>query len=165
MQGAAGAAAGSDGEVLFAVFQSPFLIGAGYQMLEPGGVGGVAGDGNVYALMLADGYAFQHIVGAVALYGGSLSVGEGPLLDDFQLAGVEIKVGLYIGEAVDSGDDISGVLAQAVQDNPQGLFSGTVGGAGDADGAFRGGKGLMACQESEALGFVSQQHSAQVAVA
>ena len=35
MQGAAGAAAGSDGEVLFAVFQSPFLIGAGYQMLEP----------------------------------------------------------------------------------------------------------------------------------
>ena len=52
MQGAAGAAAGSDGEVLFAVFQSPFLIGAGYQMLEPGGVGGVAGDGNVYASCL-----------------------------------------------------------------------------------------------------------------
>ena len=75
MQGAAGAAAGSDGEVLFAVFQSPFLIGAGYQMLEPGGVGGVAGDGNVYALMLADGYAFQHIVGAVALY-GALSPSE-----------------------------------------------------------------------------------------
>ena len=60
---------------------------------------------------------------------------------------------------------MSGVLAQAVQDDAQGLFADLVGGAGDADGALGGGKGLVAGQEAEALGLFAQQHRAQVAVA
>ena len=87
------------------------------------------------------------------------------LLDDLQLAGVVVKLGLHIGEAVDAGDDLGGVLAQAVQDDPQGLLAGLVGGAGDADGAFGGGEGLVTGQEGEALGLVPQQHGAQIAVA
>ena len=76
-----------------------------------------------------------------------------------------VILGLHIGEAVDPADDHGGVLAQAVQDNPQGLFPDLVGVQRDLDGAFRGGKGFMAGQEREALGFLIQQHGAQVAVA
>ena len=82
-----------------------------------------------------------------------------------QLAGVVVELGLYIGEAVDAGDDLGGVLAQAVQDDPQRLLTGLVGVAGDADGAFGGGEGLVTGQEGKALGLVPKQHSAQVAVA
>src|SRR5699024_7004048 len=46
----------------------------------------------------------------------------------------------------------------------QGLLTGLVGAAGNANGAFSSGEGLVAGQESEALGLVPQQHSAQVAV-
>ena len=45
MQGTAGAAAGSDGEVLAAILHALLLVGAGNGMLEAGGVGGVTGDG------------------------------------------------------------------------------------------------------------------------
>ena len=38
VQGTAGAAAGSDGEVLLAVLDSPLLVGAGNQMLEADGL-------------------------------------------------------------------------------------------------------------------------------
>ena len=34
------------------------------------------GDGNIYALVLHNGNALKHIVGAVALYGSALAVGE-----------------------------------------------------------------------------------------
>ena len=46
MEGTAGAAAGSNREVLDAVLVGPLLVGAGNQVLEADGVGGVAGDGN-----------------------------------------------------------------------------------------------------------------------
>ena len=165
MQGTAGAAAGSNGEVLLAVLDGPLLVGAGNQVLEAGGVGGVTGDGNLHAFLLHDGNAFQHVVGAVALNGGALALGEGLLTDDLQLAGGEVVVGLHIGEAVDTADDIGSVLAQAVQDNAQGGLAGLVGGAGDADGALSSGEALVASQEGKALGLVTQQHGAQVAVA
>ena len=44
VQGAARAAAGGDGEILLALLDALFLIGAGDGMLEAGRVGGVAGD-------------------------------------------------------------------------------------------------------------------------
>ena len=62
MQGTARAAAGSDGEVLLAVLDGPLLVGAGHQVLEAGGVGGVTGDGNLNTLHLHDGNAFQNVV-------------------------------------------------------------------------------------------------------
>ena len=134
-------------------------------MLEAGGVGGVAGDGDLHSLLLHDGNALQHIVGAIALHGGALAVREGLLTHDGQLAGFEVVVCLHIGEAVDAADDIGGILAKAVQDDAQGLFAGLVGGAGNADSALGGGEGFMPGQEGEALGLVAQKHGAQVAVA
>ena len=164
MQGTASAAAGSNGEVLLAILTGPFLIGTGYQVLEAGGVGGVTGDGYVHAFLLHDGYAFQNVVGAIALNSGSFPIGESSLFHNVQLIVEEVIFGLYIGKAIDSGNNISGVFAQAVEDDAQRLFAGTVSGAGDTDRAFCGGEGFMTGQESETFGFVSQQHGAQVAV-
>ena len=165
VQGTARAAAGSDGEVLLAVLDGPLLVGAGNQMLEADGVGGVAGDGALNVLLLHNGNAFHNVVSAVALNSSALTLGEGDLLDDGQGLGGDIVLGLHIGEAVDTGNDVSCILAQAVQDDAQGGLADLVCGAGDADGTLSSCKGLVACQESEAGGVLAQQTSAQIAVA
>ena len=134
-------------------------------MLEADGVGGVAGDGALDVLLLHDGNALHDVVGAVALDRCALALGEGDLLDDGQGLSGDVVLGLHIGEAVDAGDDVSGVLAQTVQDDAQGGLADLVCGAGDADGTLSSGEGLVACQESEAGGVLAQQTSAQVAVA
>ena len=134
-------------------------------MLEAGGVGGVTGDGNLNALSLHDGNTLQNVVGAVALDSSALAVGVGDGLDDLELAGGEVIVGLDVGEAVDTADDLGSVLAQAVQDDAQGLLADLVGGTGNADSALSGGEGLVAGQEGEAMGVLMQQHGTQVAVA
>ena len=51
------------------------------------------------------------------------ALGVGDLTDDLQLAGEVVELSLDIGEAVDPGDDLGGVLAQAVQDDPEGLLA------------------------------------------
>ncbi len=90
-------------------------------MLEADGVGGVAGcDGALNVLLLHDGNALHDIVSTVALDGGALTLGEGDLLDHSQGLGGDIVLGLHIGETVDPRNDLSSVLAQAVQDDPQG---------------------------------------------
>ena len=162
VQGTARAAAGSNGEVLLAVLDSPLLVGTGDQMLEAGGVGGVTGDGNLNALSLHDGNALQNVVGAVALDSSALAVGVGDGLDDLQLAGGEIIVGLDVGEAVDTADDLGSVLAQAVQDDAQGLLADLVGGTGNADCAFSSSKGFVASQESEAMGGVKNKRGRNI---
>ena len=96
MQGAAGAAAGGHGEVLLPLLDAFLLIGAGHGMLEPGGVGGVAGDGHVHALGVHDGHALADVVGAVAADIGPLALGIANLPNHLQLAGVIVKLGLDI---------------------------------------------------------------------
>src|SRR5699024_6922093 len=136
VQGTAGAAAGSHGEVLLALLNALLLVSAGNRVLEAGGVGGVAGDGNVHLLQVHDGDALTDIVGAVAAHSCALALGVGNLADDVDLAGGVVKLGLHVGEAVDAGDDLCSILAQTVQDNPQGLGTGLVGILHDADGAL-----------------------------
>ena len=165
VQGTARTAAGGHGEILLALLDALLLIGAGHGMLEAGGVGGVAGDGHVHALMVHDGHALADIVGAVAADVGALALGVADLADDLELAGVVVELGLDIGEAVDTGDDLGSVLAEAVQDDAQRLFTGLIRVLDDADGALSGRKRLVACEEAEALGFLGQEHGAQVAVA
>ena len=75
MQGTAGAAAGSNREVLLSGFDALLLIGAGYRMLETGRVGGVTGDGNVNVLFPHDGNAFLNIVSTVAVDLGARRLG------------------------------------------------------------------------------------------
>ncbi len=81
------------------------------------------------------------------------------------VGGQVVVLGLHVGEAVDAGDDHGGVLAQAVQNDAQGLGAHLVGVQGDLDGALGGSEGLVACQEGEALGLLLQKPRAQVAVA
>ena len=133
VQGTARAAAGSDGEVLLAVLDGPLLISASDQMLEADGVGGVAGDGALNILLLHDGNTLHDVVRAVALDSSTLAGGEGDLLHDGQGLRGDIILGLHIGEAVDTGNDVSSILAQAVQDDAQGGLADLVCGAGDTD--------------------------------
>ena len=107
---AARAAAGGHGEVFFAVLHRPFFIGAGNQVLEAGGVGRVARDGHLNALLLHNGNALEHVVGAVALHRGAFAVGKSLLAHDLQLAGLEVVIRLHIGEAVDAADDILSLI-------------------------------------------------------
>ena len=75
VQGTAGAAAGSDGEVLLAGLHALLLVGAGNGMLEAGGVGGVTGNGNVNTLVTHNSNAFTDVVTAVAVNGSTLAIG------------------------------------------------------------------------------------------
>ncbi|OPZ58677.1 MAG: hypothetical protein BWY87_01348 [Deltaproteobacteria bacterium ADurb.Bin510] len=165
VQGTAGAAARSHREVLLALFEALLLVGAGHRVLEARGVGGVAGDRNVHALKMQDGHTLAHVVGAVTAHLGALAVRIGGFLDDFQLAAGVVELGLDVGKAVDATDDLSGVLAQTVQNHAQGFLAGLVGALGQADGALGRGKALVAGQEGEASGLFTQQHGCQVAVA
>ena len=165
MQGAAGTATGSDGEVLLASLEALLLVGARGGVLEACGVGGVTGDGDVDVLVPHDGNALADVVAAVAVNGGAGTIGVGDGLDNLELARVVIELGLHIGEAVDAGDDLGGVLAQAVEDNAQRLLASLVGVQSQLDGALCGSEGLVASQEGEALGVLGKQHCAQVAVA
>ena len=97
MQGTTCAAAGGNGEVLFALFNALFLIGAGDGMLEAGGVGGVTGDGDINALMVHDGNALADIVSTIAADVCTLRLGIADLTDDLQLAGEVVKLRLDIG--------------------------------------------------------------------
>ena len=112
-----------------------------------------------------DGNALADVVSAVAADVGALALGVADLADDLQLAGVVVELGLDIGEAVDTGDDLGGVLAEAVQDDAQGVLTSLVGVLDDADSTFSGGEGLVAGEEAEALRLLGQEHRAQVAVA
>ena len=133
VQGTASAATRSDREVLLASLEALLLVGASDGVLEARGVGGVTGDRDVDVLVPHDGNALADVVGAVAVDGGAGTIGVGDGLDDLELAGGEVIVGLDVGEAVDTADDLGSVLAQAVQDDAQGLFADLVGGTGNAD--------------------------------
>ena len=165
MQGTAGAAAGGHGEVLLAVLLAPLLVGTCNGVLEARRVGGVTGDGNAHVLKSHDGHALGHAIGAVALDSRARTVGEGLLGDHVHLFGGGIELGLHIGEAVDAGDDVSGILAKTVQDHAKGLVTHLVGVEGDLDGTLSSRKGLVAREEAEAIGLLREQHCAEVAVA
>ena len=158
-------AAGCNGEVLDAVFDTPLLVGARNGVLEACRVGGVAGDGNAHVFELHDGNAFRNVIRAVAANIRTGTVGEclfGNYLDGF---GIRIEFGFDIGETVDSGNDISCVLAETVEYNAKRLYANLVCVQRDLDGAFCGGKGFVAGEEAEAARFFGKEPLAEVAVA
>ena len=89
-----------DREIFLIVFHGPFFVQfCRHEMLETGTVGGVAGDGNIHALLLHDGNTFRHVVGAVAADLGLFAVREGALLHRLEVAGIEIILGFDVGES------------------------------------------------------------------
>ena len=100
MQGTARAAAGSDREVLLAVLDGPLLVGAGNQMLEADGVGGVAGDGALHVLLLHDGNAFHNIV---------IKTAKG-YIDNGQLIPDELMIDILASVYDSFGKDHAGVI-------------------------------------------------------
>ena len=67
-----------------------------------------------------------------------------------------------LGKAVDSGDDVSCILAQTIEDDAQRGLSCFIGGSCDTDCTLSSCKGFVTCQETEAVGLFPQQHCAQV---
>ena len=165
MEGTACAAAGSNGEVLLAVLKCPLLVGTCNKVLEAGRVGGVAGDGNINALELHDGDAFENVVSAVAADLCALAVGISYLADDLELAGEEIEFGLNISETVDSGDDVSSVLAETVEDNAELVGTNLVSHLSDLDSTLSSSVRLVTSKECEALCLLTEKTSCKVSVA
>ena len=63
------------------------------------------------------------------------------------------------------GDDKRGVLAEAVEDDAQGLRADFIRVERDLNGALGGGEGFVAGEEAEALGLIGKEHGAEIAVA
>ena len=134
-------------------------------MLETGRVGGVSGDGHVHSLFPHDGNALADVVCAVAPYLCTRTVAVGDLAYDLQFAAVVVELGLHIGEAVDAGYDLCGILAETVKYAAERLLAYFVGLCGNLDGALCGCEGLVAGEEGEALGLLAEEHGGEVAVA
>ena len=105
VQSSARAAAGSHGEISFAVVDSPFFVGACNGVLESGGVGGISRDGNVHAFMLHNRNAFPYVVRAVATYFCLFAVGVSDGVYNLKLAREIVVFGLDVGKAVDAGNN------------------------------------------------------------
>ena len=165
MQGTAGTSAGSYGEVLLALLYTFLLVGTCNRMLESGRVGGVTGNGNVYALFPHDCNTFCYVICAVAVNLGAKAFGIRFPEYFLQLAGVIVHLSLYISKAVDSGNDLCSILAKTVQDNAQRFLTNLVCLLSNTDSTLCCCKGLMTCQEAEAVCFFFQQHLAQITMA
>ena len=83
-------------------------------MLETGRVGRVTSNGNVYVLFPHDCNTFRNAVSAVAVYFCTKSLGIGLAGYFLNLVGVRIILGLNEGKSVDTGNNLSSVLAQTV---------------------------------------------------
>ena len=133
-------------------------------MLEAGRVSGVTGDGNADILELHDSNALGNVICAVALNVRARTLGVCGLGDDLYRLGVRIKLGSYIGKAVDARNDHSGILTEAVEDNAEGLYADLVCVKSDLDSALCSCKGLVTCEEAEALGLLGEKHLTEVTV-
>ena len=165
MQGTASAAAGSYGEVLLALLDALLLVGTSYWMLEAGRVGGVTSNGNTNILLVHDSNTFWHGVSTIAVYLGTRAIGVSYALNFLNLASLVVVLSLNIGEAVDTGDNLSSILAEAVQDYTERLLANLVCSLSDTDSTLSSSKGLVAGQECEAGILLGEQHSSQVAMA
>ena len=138
---------------------APLLIRTGNQVLEPDGIGGIAGNGNIHMLQL------HHLNGlfdagiAVDLDIGALAVGESLFAQDLQRLGGMVKGGFHIGKAIKAGQCVAGILAQTIEDDTQGIFTDLIGAADNADAALRRREGFVTGQKAEAAGILIQQHS------
>ena len=135
-------------------------------MLEARRVRGVTRDGDIDIFVLHDGNAFLDGVSAVALDLCTLRIRAVlDLLDDVELARLEVVVRHDIREAVDAADDLSSILAETVEDDAQRVLADLVGRLSDTDSALSSCEGLVACEECEAASILREEHSAEVAVA
>ena len=82
-----------------------------------------------------------------------------------KLAGVVIIVCFNKGEAVDAGDNVSGIFAESVKDDLKRSLANLVCGFCNSDCTFGSGKTFVACEKCKALCVFVQQHCTEIAVA
>ena len=141
------------------------LVSTGYGVLETGGVGRVTSDGDVNVLLPQDSYTLTNIVGTIALnLQTARIVAVRNLLNHSQITSEVIELGLYIGETVNTADDLSSVLTKTVQDHAKGLLAHLVGHLSNLDGTLGSSEALVTSQESEALCLLTEQTSGEVTV-
>ena len=133
-------------------------------MLETGGVGGVARNGNGYVFQLHNRNAFGNVICAVAFNFRSRAVGERYAVNYLNRFGIGVETRSAIGKAVNSRNYIRRVLAESVKDNSKGLYAYFVCVFCNLDCAFRRREGFVTCQKAEAIGFFGKEHRAKIAV-
>ena len=111
-----------------------------------------------------NGNAFTDVIRTVAADVGTFAFRIADFADDLQLTGVVVKLSLYVGEAINTGNDLSSIFSEAVKDDAKGLLADFVCIADNTDCAFSRCKGFMTCEESKTLCLVAQKHGGQVAV-
>src|SRR5574344_686799 len=131
-------------------------------MLETGRIGRVTSYGNIYIFLPHDGYTFTYIVSAIALNLGTRSIRISYLLSNCKFAGEIVKIGLYIGKAIDTADNLCGILVQTVQDTTKRILTNLVRHFSNLDGAFSSSKRLVTSQECKALSLLTKQTGCQV---
>ncbi len=164
VQRTARTAARCNAEIRFAGEDTLFLVRTCYRVLEAGRVGRVTGDGYIHVLMPENSYTLAYVVCTVAVNLRTRTVAVRFLAHDLQFAREIVELGLYIGKSVDTADDHSSVFAQTVQDAAERVLTHLVRHLGNLDSTLSGCEGLVACQESEALGLLAQQTGSQITV-
>ena len=157
-------AARCNGEVAFAHLDTFFFVRACNRVLEARRVGGVACDGYVYAFHVHDSNAFTNVVCAEAANFCTRTARVRYFANDSDFARSVVELCLYVGEAVDTADDLSGVFAETVEDYAKRSFARFVRVFRDTDSTFCRGERFVACEEREAFRFVAKEHTCEVTV-
>ena len=113
---------------------------------------------DVPAVTLAD------VICAIAVHLSTRTVAVRFLTNDLQFACEIVELRLYVGEAVDTADDHCSVLTQTVQDAAERVLTHLVSHLGNLDSTLGGSERLVAGEESEALGLLTEQTGGEVTV-
>ena len=134
-------------------------------MLEAGRIGGVTSNGDINVLQVHDSNTLWNGISTVALYLGTRAIRVSNFLNNVYLASLVVILSLNISKAVDTGNNLSSILAKTVQDNAERVLTNLVCSLSNTNSTLSSSKGLVTSQECEAAGILGQQHSSQVTMA
>ena len=162
MQGTAGTAAGSYGEVLLALFNTLFLVCSCNRMLETGRVCRVTCNGYVYALFVHDSNTFLNVVCSIAVNFSTKTFRIRFTEYFFYFVLIWVILCLNECESVNTGNNLCCIFSKTVQNNAKRFLTNFVCLLSDTDSTFCCGKGLMSCKETETLCLFFQKHFTKV---
>ena len=162
VQSSARTASGSYRKILFAAIVAKFFVRTGYRMLKSGGVGRIAGYGNINVFCLHNGNAFSDVIGTVTSYLCPFSVRISDFSHHLKFAAEIVILGLNVSKSVNTRYNHSCVLTQSVKNYSERILANFVCRASYADCTFRRSKAFVSCQETKARGLFVQKHGRKV---
>ena len=138
-------AARSNREIVYTVFNAPFLVCACNRVLEARGVGGVTGNGNAYLFKLHYSNALRNVICAVAFNSRARTTRDRLFVNNLNLYRIGVKFGFNLGKAVNTRDYVSRVFTETVKNNAQGLNPYLICVKSNFNSALCRGKGFVTC--------------------